>query len=361
MYNSKKAVFAGLVLSSASSLALAVPFAVEGKLSQMNIDTTTLGTPNAGNHVVCNGTTVYLTPTTVYSTPTGTIKVDKLVSNAPFPGKVLVDPDVPSATNSQNSAFIGGTCIIEGDEDGTTTGRLATSVFVEVAEHVLVGLTTSERGSQFEIMGVKVLLLAAKPDVGQTLPPGYVEEPGGRVIAGPVMNAANMKVDINTVKRGDESSAEGYLVSLTDGSKVFYAHAVETTGGDLIDPPTYSIASVQRADLTFSNASTVKLDIRGGCTFVNASSSQPIVIQVDRGTDWVNPVNGAVNNLSTTTTLCTLDPVTGLGTYRYRNDRYGATAATMPTNVRALVGPAPTDGTAPHYSEPIIFNRIGFK
>jgi hypothetical protein len=360
---SKKAMFSGLVLSGASHLALAAPFAIEGKLSQMNVDVTTLATPGAGNHLICNGSTIYLSPTTVYSTPTGTITPAQLVLPTPFPGKTPVAPDAPSAPNSQASGFIGGTCIIEGDEDSTPTGRVATNVFVEVAENVLVGLTSNSPGTPFEIMGVKVVLLAAKPADGTPLPAGYVEEPGGRVIAVPVTNATGMKVDINTVKKGDESSAEGYLGSLPDGSKVFYSHAVVTTGGDPLDAQPYPVASIQRADLTFSNSTTVKLDIRGGCTFVDASTTLPMVIQVDRGTGWIN-ANGQ-SSLNATTATCTKDPATGQGTYRYRNDTFKASAtavpSTMPTKVRAFVGPAPADGTAPHYSENFMLNRLGFK
>jgi hypothetical protein len=363
MYNGKKAMLMGFVLSSASSLVLAAPFAAEGKLSQMNVDVVTLGTVGAGNHVVCNGSTIYLAPGTVYSTPTGRITPAQLVSSTPFPGKALVAPDLATAPNSQNSAFLGGTCIIEGDEDGTATGRVATSVFVEIAENVLVGLTSNNPGAPFEIMGVKIVMLAAKPADGTALPAGYVEEPGGRVTAGPVINASGMKVDLNTVKKGDESSAEGYLGSLPDGSKVFYAHAIETTGGDPIDKQVFAVASIQRADMSFSNATTVKLDIRGGCTFVNASTTLPIVIQVDRGIGWINA--SGQNALNGTATQCAKDPATGQGTYRYRNDTFRASAtavpSTMPTKVRAFVGPAPTDGTAPHYSEDFMLNRLGFK
>jgi hypothetical protein len=370
MHNSKKAVFVGLALSSASSLVMAAPFAVEGKLSQMNIDTTTLGVAGAGNHVVCNGTTIYLSPTTVYSTPTGTITADKLISPTPFPGKLLVEPDAPSAPNSQGSAFIGGTCIIEGDEGSTPTSRVATSVFVEMAENVLVGSTTNAPGAPFEIMGVKVVLLAPKPIGTALVPAGSVVEPEERVVAVPVRNGTGMKVDINSVLKGDESSAEGYL-GVTDGQKIFYAHTVITTGGTPVDKQNYSEASIFRADMTFSNTTTVKLDIRGGCTFVGATTPLPMVIQVDRGTVWVNALNGTLNS-TVTTTPCTLDPATGQGTYRYRNDNFRASATplpgTLPTKVRAFVGPAPTTKDPvtgvipePHYSETFPFNRLGFK
>jgi hypothetical protein len=370
MYNSKKAVFVGLVLSSASSLVMATPFAVEGKLGQVNIDPTTLGTAGSGNNIVCNGATIYLAPTTLYSTPTNTITPAQLISPTLFPGKVRVDPDLPLGQNSQPSAFIGGTCIVEGDEGSTPASRVATSVFVEPAENVLVGATTNAPGAPFEIMGVKVVLLAAKPIGTATVPAGSVVETEERVVAVPVRNGTGMKVDINSVLKGDESSAEGYLGE-TDGKKVFYAHTVITTGGAPLDKQLYSEASIFRADLTFSNTTTVKLDIRGGCTFVGATTPLPMVIQVDRGTGWVNALNGTLNSTVTTTT-CTLDPATGQGTYRYRNDNFKASATplpgTLPTKVRAFVGPAPTTKDPvtglipdPYYSEIFPFNRLGFK
>lgn len=365
MFNCRKTVLAAMIFAGASGSVYAKAFTVEGKLSQMNIDPATLSVAGSGNHVVCNGTKVYLKPSTTFTTPTGAITVDKLILATPFPGVKPAMADAPSAPNSQPSAFIGGTCIIDGDDSEVEGGRLADNVFVEIGENVLVGPTTSVKGAPFEIMGVKILLLAQKPADGSTMPAGYVEEPGGRVIAVPVTNATGMKVNINSIPLGDESSAEGYMGFAEDGSKVFYSHAIETTAGDPAEPQTYAMASIQRADMTSANATTVKLDIRGGCTYTDSvTTTSPIVLQVDRGSGWINATGQ--NNLNTTTT-CTKDPVTGQGTYRYRNDNFRVTTSTdpalntVPKQVRAFVGPAPTDGSLPHYSETVPLNRIGFK
>jgi hypothetical protein len=344
---------------------LAVPFTVEGKLSEMNITPDALGAPSQSDNVVCNGTKINLTPTTVYSTPTNAIDLPKLISNTTFPGMDLVPP-YKNAGNP--SAFIGGTCIIEGDDNGLENGRRATSVFVEVAEHVLVGLVTSypDTNQPFEIMGVKVVLLAPPTTAATTF---YEPEPGGRITAVPVTNATGMKVDISTIPHGDESSAEGYLATLSDGSRIFYAHAVETTGGKPLGGAAGSpIASIQRADLTFSNPTTTKLDIRGGCTFVGTTAPQQIIIQAYRGGAWTNIVSGiADDKVKAIPANCVIDP-TGQGTYRHRDDKFPASSASMPTMVRAFVGPAPTKIDPetnkipePNYSDNIPLNRIGFK
>ncbi len=352
-------LFAG-AWAGLAACAHAVPFAVEGKLAQVNVEPSSLALLPPVNTVLCNGTLIYLTAATEYSTPTGSITTAQLISGTPWPGRASVAPAAPLRQYSKDSAFIGGTCIIEGDDDGSPAGRRASKLFVEPAENVLVGPTTNESGQPFAIMGVPVVLLASKPSDGTPLPAGYVEEPEGRIIATPPVNAANMKIRLDTVPKNDESSAEGYL---GDDGKIFYAFAVETTGGTLAEPKDFPTASVQRGDVTFSSATTVKLEVRGGCTFL-PTTARPLhlVVQVDRGNAWVNATGGT--SATAVATTCAEDPATpGSGTYRYRNDRFAASATpvpgTIPTKVR--VAPAVTPAEPLNFSDAFTLNRLGFR
>ena len=60
-------------------------------------------------------------------------------------------------------------------------------------------------------MGVSVRLLAVVPEAGVVLPHEFVVKPGGRIITEPPLDGSGMKIKLNTVLKGDESSAEGYL------------------------------------------------------------------------------------------------------------------------------------------------------
>lgn len=324
----KSASLLATLLAAASGTALAVPFAVEGKLTQLT-----------GAEMICNGVPILINDSTVFSTPSGTKPRTDMLSGEPFPGR---------ASDRGFSAFIGGTCIVDGDDGGAGGSRIAGNAFFEVAENVLVGPTTNNPGTPYAIMGVEIVLLQNNyPDK-----PGY--EPMGRIVAGPVMNGFGQEVLLETVPRGDESSAEGYMGS--DGK--FYASLVETTGGTPVNPLTSPTATVLRGDVTFSNANTVKLEIRGGCTFpapraaTDPARSQPIIVSVDRplagGTTWVD-LTGAT---------CVEDlAAPGNGTYRYRNDRY---TGPVPTKVRVKVAPsAAYPGT--EYSAEVLLNRIGFR
>ncbi|HEX8884589.1 MAG TPA: hypothetical protein VF797_08895 [Noviherbaspirillum sp.] len=84
---------------------------------------------------------------------------------------------------------------------------------------------------------------------------------------------------------GDESSVKGYMGK--DGKCCkFYARLVETTAGHPVNPIPAPTAMGVCGDLTFSQATIDKLDIRGGCTF-------PRTAQADRsGTQPSGPGHG---------------------------------------------------------------------
>ena len=314
----RPAVLLAAIIAGGNSFA--VPFTIEGPLTAIS-----------SSGLTCNGVQVVTDAATVYSTPTGVVSQAKLLSTTPFPGNPLNSP-------AGQSAFIGGTCIVEG-EDLPTTGRLASTVFVEIRENVLLGPTTSQ--SPFSIMGVQIVLLTTQ------------NEPVGRILAGPPVNAQGFEVDLATVPLNDESSAEGYMGS--DGK--FYAHAVETSAGDPKVKPTQPESRISRAQSDTVNATTVKLEVRGSCSWLTpptgAARTQPVLVNLDNGvgTDsnpiWVNPTTRAestpASNQSNVT--CTEDLATpGFGNFRYRLDRYTFTRA-APSLARARVA-SPSSATA---------------
>jgi len=286
-----------------------------------------------------------------------------------------------ASMNNGMPAFVSAnaTCIIEGNTD--TGARLAKDVFVEVAENVLVGPTTNSPGQQFAILGIPVVLVH-KNDY--KLPPGAVAEgytidPEGRIGGGAPVNGFGYPVRLETVPTGDLSSAEGYLLNGPGGPR-FYAHAIETTGGEMDRPADAPVdATVQRGNVTSANATTVKLEIRGGCTFaplLNTTGiprTQRMLVAVDNGTKlnaatgirvplWVDPVTRNVVDESTPVTVtnatCTEDLAAGSGngTYRFRVDRYTISrTVAVPSLGHIRVSPqAKFDAGVP-------LERIGFK
>jgi hypothetical protein len=249
-----------------------------------------------------------------------------------------------------------GTCIIEGD---TANGvSVASEVFAEVAENVLVGASSNAPGTPFEILNVKVVMLD--------------NDPAGRIVASKPINAFGAPILLSSVLPGDLSAAEGYLGD--DG--VFYAFAVETTGGDLSDPPSASSATVQRGDATYVSNTAIKLEVRGGCLFVGprpdnlAARTLRLAVAVDRGmdpldptkTNWVNPNDTRPITTATTNVTCTEDlAAIGSGTFRYRQDRYTGFSPYLPTKVRVSVTPPTgTNPATPITGAEIPLNRTKF-
>jgi hypothetical protein len=335
----KKLFLASVISAGISGAAFAqtVPFTVEGKLTYVDIQYVDGTKVAPTSSIKCNGSTIFLTDATVISTPTNIIKAPLLISNRVLPGRALIAAaDAPSPATAQKSAFMGGTCIVEGDDDQTPGGRKATSLFVEPAENVLVGPTTSVKGGPFEIMGVKVKLMSLwpGPNSGESSE-NYLPDPMGRIVARSPINANGFKIKLSTVEKGDESSAEGYL---SDDRKTFHAFAIETTGGTPLVPAGTPAAAILRADVTFVSATRVKLEVRGGCT----EFPQQVAVEL-------LDANTPPNVIATGATTCTD------GTYRYRDDQF-ATSATrpVPTSVRASVG------NGGYVTDDIVLERIGF-
>jgi hypothetical protein len=342
MIIAKRFLIASVMLVGVSSAVFAqvsppvVPFTVEGKLTY--VDISFIGNSiDPKSSIKCNGSTIYLSDATVISTPTNIITAPLLISDRVLPGRALIPPaDAPAPSTAQRSVFMGGTCIVEGEDNQMPGGRMASTLFVEPAENVLVGPTTNEPGKPFEILGVRIKLMSPPPNPlnGENLA-NYLPDPMGRIVARSPTNANGFKIKLNTVAKGDESSAEGYL---SDDRKTFHAFAIETTGGTPIVPPGTPAAAILRADVTFVSATRVKLEVRGGCT----AFPQQVAFEL---------LDAAIppNVIATDVTTCTD------GTYRYRDDQFATSAARpVPTSVRASVN------NGGYVTDDIVLERIGF-
>ena len=341
-------LLAGLLAGAAP--AWAVPFTVEGRLGAVN-----------ANSLACNRARIQIGANTVITTPSGVIDKARLLDTTPFPGRKNVEP--PDDGNPDTpplpplSAFVGGTCIVSGEDNGSS--RVADTVFVEVAENVLVGPVTITPGGPFEIMGVPIVLLN-----GTTGSPGY--EPGGRIQAVEPINDFGYEIDLATVPLGDESSAEGYLGT---EDNVFYAHVIQTTGGQAKVAATAPDNRILRGSVSRTSVTTVKLEVRGGCRFMGPANAngtartQRLNVQVDNGKDgagqvvWTNA--SAPTSPTAANVTCTEDTAApGYGLFRYQLDRYSGYRA-VPTMARARVVPSAAFPDTP-YSAEFVLDRAGF-
>jgi hypothetical protein len=360
-----------------AGMAHAVPLTIEGKIVPSESENP--------SKIVCNGVTVDLSKVTAYTTPTAT-KLEKaqFFSSEPFPGR------------AGKLGLTDGTCIIEGNSEGTGAAMImyADTVFGEPAENVLVGPVTKSGADKFEIMGVPITLLTSSkahmlPAPSMVGPKGEKYEftdlndgtadPAGRIVAGNPTNQFGYEVILSTVPVGDESSAEGYMG--TDG--VFYAFAVETTGGlrlaelstptsgtptdGPVTPAPLPAPTVQRGTLTASGNNSAKLEVRGGCvmgptaTGTAPNRTQQLRVMTDNTpvggtTTWLNPSNfnqtaepsGTTPVPAGSNVTCTEDAAApGSGTYRYRQDNYtynGTTRRVAPVKVKVGVPGQPAYG-----------------
>lgn len=328
--SSKRNTLLFAALAAAFGTASSAEFSVEGKLTARAANGT-------GATVTCNGVKIDVPGTATVSSPTHDIGIAGLLSEVVLPGRT-------------EQGFLGGTCIIEGENSGMT--NTAASVYVEPAENVIVGEVSQsiiDRSANpvpgprpFKIRDVEIVPLEAT-------------QTAGLIVAKKPRNEVGVEINLDTVTEGDLSSAEGYVGN--DGK--MYAYVIETTGGSG-DPANNVLAqgTVQRADLRTINANTFqyKLEVRGGCTFPYGGANQTLEMQMASGknsdgtTRWISAANTGtnptVNGMAAVTCTATVD-VPGGGTYRYRNDNFRATAVPTAVRVRTRNGAAPGDPAQP--------------
>lgn len=161
---------------------------VEGPLTAVNA---------SGHTLTVFGQTVSVPDETPISSPTANGLTLADLSSAPaFPGRS--DP-----------GFINGTVIVEAETDETGTPIRALNVFVEIAEHVIVGAVTKNDATGFEVLGVPVVLLE-----GDSRMPSRV-----------VSEGTNIAIDLATVPTGTLAAVEGYFAGGT-----LHAHTIEAQG-----------------------------------------------------------------------------------------------------------------------------------
>lgn len=242
---------------AASNLASAQEFSVEGPLAS--------ATPPAT--IVCNGATIDASSATISSPTNPDLNFNEIAAPPEF------------ESNSRGNGFIRGTCIIDGAIE-----PVADTVFVEVAENVMVGNAGPVVGPQpsppatpalLSILGVNVVPIAdcrmptAKNAAG--LFPATGIHPGNGCPSDPAFKEfARNEFGFGVGNGGGLSAAEGYLGD--DGR--LYAHTIETTDGTLLNnTPRVSIQRAQCRD----RGNTLEIEIRGGCILTGPAFAARLV------------------------------------------------------------------------------------
>lgn len=288
---------AGLAAALVSLAGPVAAFEIEGPLSDIGSD-----------YIVCNGAKVRINSATQFFSPSGPVPSDQLAS-INFPNAGVGFNGVARA------GFKLGTCIASGDD---ATG-LASSVFVEIAENVIVGNTTHAPGEPLAILGVRIepladgRMTAAKPPAGMYDAYGVNNHP--KEVA---RNQFGFGVRLASVPAQDFAAAEGYLSAAAE-QKVLYAHTIETTGGE--PELAYPRASLQRAQCRNEpGGGRDQVEILGSCILPAGVTSQRLSILVRDATGGVQPLKTSATAVAVAT--CTADPASpGYGVYRFRNDR----------------------------------------
>jgi hypothetical protein len=144
----------------------------------------------------------------------------------------LAGPPLPGRSQP---GFVAGTAIVNGTRFGDL--NIAEDVFVEPAEHVLVGTVTSPSRARFEILGMHIRL------IDDPRMPTTVQHPLG------------FEIHLHTVPAGSTAAAEGYVGN--DGD--LYAVHIEAQGRLVHTGPQ---TSVLRA-----SCDEGRFEVRGGSTW----------------------------------------------------------------------------------------------
>lgn len=253
----------GLAATPAAAAHLVVPAEVEGPLTAVDA---------SGGTLSVFGQTINVPAGTPISSPTATgLSLADLGSGPAFPGR-------------SEAGFLGGTAIVDAETDETGAPINALNVFVEIAEHVIVGAVSKNDATGFEVLGVPVVLL----------------EGDARMPSRVVAEGTNIAIDLATVQTGTLSAVEGYYAGGT-----LYAHTIEAQGTAEGEPTT----SITRARCKGDD----ELEVRGV-----SSETTGTVTLFDNAT-------GA--QLGTATVV---DEGTGLGEFVAKLD------VTCPAEVRAV-------------------------
>jgi hypothetical protein len=238
------------------------------------------------------GLTVALTPGTKLTTPTAEIT----------PGDLAAGPALPGRTNP---GFVGGHAIVTGTRDAT--GRYARQIFVEPAEHHLIGTVTKNDATGLEVEGMPVILLptssAAKPYPDPAATPGMPAVAWDKRLPGTApKNAAGFEIAPSSIVAGTNIVVAGYYAPDTAGKGVFIAYAATASGDDVSQAPRVSILS---AECRQRSSNRLEWDVRG--------ATVPA-----RGTVAILNETGSVQYGSADVSADLSDP--GKGQYRFRTE-----------------------------------------
>jgi len=277
-------------LGSVATPALALPFSIEGTLSSA----TTTGTGNQQKtQFVCNGVTVVAVssntiagvPATVIVSSTGPLTHTNFSSTT----NLLPNNGYNPVTAAAKTGFIGGSCIVDGDDTVQTADSklIASRVFVEIAENVLVGTgvysapTGASNPIQATILGVTVRAVtdarmkAERKAAGMYFANGFhFNDYGSANYPAALSTSAPFTSTVETIRNqfgfgvtpssitaaGNIMSAVGYMG--TNGH--LYAHTIDTSVGSA--QATGARVSIMRAQC--QNSDVVNRDqvqVRGGC------------------------------------------------------------------------------------------------
>lgn len=246
----------GTFLSCSAS---ALPLALEGPIQSV------IDNGDGSGTMTVMGISVEVPTGTLITSPTVTLTINQLADPTPLPGRPLL------------AGFEGGTAIITGD---TTNGfSVATDVFVEPGENVLIGeishncstVACDGTGDQVFINGVEM---------------GRITD--ARMLANPTANGTGLEVDMSTIAQGSSAAVEGYY----GPDNIFHYFLMEAEGG-LVNPAIDEV-SISRARCR--NGKDMR--VLGG----------------------VSQTSGTVTIIDYGTTPIIADAVTGLGTYSFRRN-----------------------------------------
>jgi hypothetical protein len=209
------------------------------------------GAENGANVVKVLGIKVTITPNTKLTSPTTPITYDDLAAGPVLPGRT-------------EPGFINGHAIVTGTRDGT--GVYAQQVYIEPADHHLIGIVTRNDAGGFEVEGTPVVLLPRSssarpypdPSPASGTPPINWDK---RLPGAGLKNAAGFEISPASVAVGTEIVVAGYYVPNPAGKGVIYAHTATASGDDVGQGPRVSIL---RAECRQRASDEIEWDVRGG-------------------------------------------------------------------------------------------------
>jgi len=232
----------------------------EGPISALNFPvpaSQTASTPSDATITIFN-TKVKLASNAKYSTPSREGLTYKEIYDCnlkPIPGR--------------GTGFAGGTGILTGETTGVPN-TTATDVFVEPAEHVLIGkiseLPGVNGGSKFKIEDTEVILMPKDDTIaGGSFPANALTwlETNPCIPGIGIRNEFGFDLPVSALERGSDAVAEGWYSSTKN---IFYAFLIDGVGLPDVNsvPRQVSITRAQCRTRATNRTFTQEWEVRGG-------------------------------------------------------------------------------------------------